>query len=369
MGECRFPMIGNTPIKDSEMTKGKLMLTAAVTAVSLNGFAQQEEVAEQGGAMAARAVETFEWGLLVEAEGGYAKVGGESESDIILATMEFRLEAALTDWLRGNLGLLWEEDSREDDNVDEGFITLGASESIPYYLVIGRFWQPVGSFESAFISDPLTLELMEMNQTAAMIGYGNSWVDANVGAFKGDTKAGILDGDTTVSDGFASVAFTPADPVQCGAYWLSDMMETYNYGSVGGLISDQPGYEKVGGAGAYLNLYLGRFTIYAEFASALDAYKLGGEEYTPAAYNLEGSYQVNDQVVVGIKYESSEDLYAGYNRTLSAVGDKYPGQAYGTVVSYGFHENASVAAEYLRVEELDDDANGHLFTVQLALEI
>lgn len=360
------------------MTNGKLMMATAVTAVSLNGFAQQEEGAEQTRAMASRAVETFEWGLLLEAEGGYAKVGGESESDIILATVEFKLEAAVTDWLRGNLGLLWEEDSREDDNVDEGFITLGASESVPFYLVAGRFWQPVGNFESVFISDPLTLELMEMNQTAAMIGYGNSWVDANVGAFKGDTKAGFEiddDGNTnsvsdaTISDFYASVTFTLSEQVQCGAYWLSDMMETYNYGSVGSLISDLPGYEKVGGSGAYLNLYLGRFTINAEFASALDAYELSGEKYAPAAYNLEGSYQVNDQVVVGLKYEGSQDLYAGYNRTLLEVGDKYPGQAYGAVVSCGFHENASVAAEYLRIEELDDDANGHLFTVQLAFEI
>ena len=328
-------------------------------------------------AMTEKGTETFEWGLLVETEGFYSKAGGASESDLVLATVEFKLEAALTDWLRGNVGLLWEEDSREDDNLDEGYITLGASESIPFYLVVGRFWQPVGNFESAFISDPLTLELMEINRTAGMIGYGNPWIDVNVGAFKGGTKAGydVVDGntnslsDSTISDFYASVAFTPAEQVQCGAYWLSDLMETYNYGSVGGLISDQPGYEKVGGAGVYVNLYLGRFTFNAEFASALDVYRLDGWEYTPAAYNFEGSYLINDQVVVGLKYEGSEELYAGFSRTILEVSEKYPGQAYGAVISYGFHEKASVAAEYLRVEELDNDTNGHIFTVQLALEI
>lgn len=351
--------------------KGNLLVVLLAWASA--GIAQADSAvdttAEETGFLTEKGLQSLEWGLLLETEGGHAKVGGVSESDIILATVELKLEAAVTDWLRGNVGLLWEEDSREDDNLDEGFITLGASESIPFYLVAGRFYQPVGNFESVFVSDPLTLELMEMNRTAGMIGYGNEWVDASIGAFRGETKEGSTDGDTTISDFYASVAFTPSELVQCGAYWLSDMMETYNYGSVGSLISDQAGYEKVGGAGAFVNLYLGPFTFNAEIASALDAYKLGGGEYAPAAYNLEGSCRIHDQVTVGLKYEASQELYAGYDRTLLEVGDKYPGLAYGVVVSYGFDEHATVAAEYLRIEELDDDASGHLFTVQLGFEI
>jgi len=48
-------------------------------------------------------------------------------------------------------------------------------------------------------------------------------------------------------------------------------------------------------------------------------------------------------------------------------GDKFPGQSYGVVASYAFHDHATVSAEYLHVEELDNDARGDLATVQLGL--
>lgn len=323
-------------------------------------------------------IQTLDWGLLLETEGYYARVDGAESSGLVQATVEFKLQAEATEWMRGNLGLLWEQDSREDDNIDEAFITLGATDKRFFYLVAGRFYQPVGNFESVFISDPLTLELMEMNQVAAMGGYGNGWVDANIGAFSGDVRAGSeVDAaggtntlsDSTISDFYATVTFTPIGQVHFGAYWLSDLMETYNYGGVGALISDLPGYDKVDGAGAFINLYLGAVTLNAEFASALDSYTLSGGKYTPSAFNLEGSCQCHERISIGMKYEGSSDLYAGYDRTLLGFGDKYPGRSYGAVVSYHLHEHAVVAAEYLRIEELDDDASGHIATMQLAFEI
>lgn len=364
------------------MNMPKGMVVAVFVAFVGCAFAQNsstvDTTTDEIGILAKKGLESLEWGLLLETEGYFTKVGDASESGIVQATVEFKLETAVTDWLRGNVGLLWEQDSREDDNVDEAFVTLGASEDIPYYLVAGRFWQPVGNFETAFISDPLTLELMEMNRVAAMVGCGIDLFDVNAGVFSGDTVAGfeVDDGGNTNSisdsphwDFFASATLNPVEEVQFGAYWLSDLMETYNYGGIGALVSDQPGYDKVDGAGAFLNVYLGIFTFNFEYASALESYDLDGGQYTPSAFNIEGSAQVHDEVVVGIKYEASHDLYAGYDRTVLQFGDKYPGKAYGAVVSWQFHNNAAIGAEYLRVEELDNDENGHLVTVQLAFEI
>ena len=332
---------------------------------------------EQVPGWATNALQRLEYGVLLEVEGFASKTGGENQSDIVVATVAFDVEAAMNDWLMGHIGLLWEQYSRETDNVDEAYIALGASETIPFYLVAGRFYQPVGNFESAFISDPLTLELIEMNQVAGMVGYGIDWIDITAGAFNGDTKAGyVIDGsgetnsisDTTISDFFASATLTPVEQLKIGAYWLSDMMETYKYGQIGDLISDQPGYEKVGGAGVFANAYLGLVTVNAEFASALNDYDLAGGVYRPAAFNLEGSVQVHDQVSVGLKYEASDDLYAAYDRAILQFGEKFPGQAYGAVVAYQFHEYATVAAEYLHVDELDNDARGDIVTVQFGLE-
>jgi hypothetical protein len=358
--------------------KGILVFFVAMAGIA---FGQNKEGVEPGfkeiSSIAEKGIQSLDWGLLLETEGYYSKVDGENDSDIFQATVEFKLEAAVTDWLRGNVGLLWEQYSREDDNIDEAFITLGASESIPYYLVAGRFYQPVGSFESVFISDPLTLELIEMNRTAGMIGYGNTWLDVNAGALRGGVDSSYEVDDegntnaidkTTISDFFASARITPVGPLSFGAYWLSDLMTTYNYGQIGDEIATIPGYEKVGAAGAYANVYLGRLTLNAEFASALEN-SLADDESRPMAFHLEGSLQIHDKVVVGLKYEASEKLYAAYDRAALKFGDKYPGQIYGAVVSYVFHNNASVAAEYLHIEELKEDASGNVVTDQLAFEI
>lgn len=340
----------------------------------INGYSEKPSRSvgeEQVPGWPTNTIKSLDYGVLLEVEGFGSRIDGENESDIVVATVAFDLEMAVNDWMLGHVGILWEQNSREDDNVDEAYLAFGASESIPFYLVAGRFYQPVGNFETAFISDPLTLELIEMNRTAGMVGYANSWIDLNAGAFNGDTKKGVAadeGGDSTLSDFYASAFLTPVEQLKFGAYWLSDLMETYNYGNIGDDIADLPGYEKVGAAGVYANAYLGRLTINAEFASALDEYMLGGGQYMPMAYNLEGSVQVHEQVVVGLKFEGSEDLYAAYDRTIAKYGDKFPGRAYGAVVAYQFLEYAKVAAEYMHLEELENDGRGDLVTVQLGLE-
>ena len=337
------------------------------------GFAEKPERSsghEQVPGWATNTFQSLEFGVLLELEGFSSKIGGESQSDILLATVAFDVEAVMNEWLMGHVGLLWEQYSREDDNVDEAYIALGASESIPFYLVAGRFYQPVGNFESAFISDPLTLELAEMNQVSAMLGYENGWIDLNAGAFRGDVKEGVAPGDggdSTIDDFYASLALAPVEQIKLGVYWLSDLMETYNMARVGEDVAVLPGYEKDGMVGAFVNLYLGIFTVNAEYVSALQGFDLAGGTYVPAAFNLEGSVQVHEKVAVGLMYGASDDLYATYDASVLAFGEKLPGQTYGAVVSYDFHEHASVAAEYLHVEELDNGARGDRITLQLGL--
>ena len=355
------------------MNKG--IVASLVVAMTLTGNSMAEKPERSRGyeqipGWPTNTFQSLEFGVLLEVEGFASKIGDESASDIVLATVAFDVEAVLNNWIMGHAGLLWEQYSREDDNLDEAYIALGKSESVPFYLVAGRFYQPVGNFESAFISDPLTLELAEMNQVSAMVGYENPWLDLNAGAFRGDVKEGVAagdGGDSTIDDFYTSITLAPIEQIKLGAYWFSDLMETYNMSRVGEEIANLPGYEKDGGAGAFANLYLGPVTFNAEYVSAIEGYQLGGGRYVPAALNLEGSVQVHEKVVVGLKYETSNDLYAVYDRAVLAFGEKLPGQSYGAVVSYAIHDHATVAAEYLHAEELDNDAAGDLVTVQLGL--
>ena len=347
-----------------------IVLIVLISGIALAGKPERSSGHEQVPGWTTNTFQSLDFGVLLEVEGYTSKIGSENASDIVLATAAFDLEAAMNEWLSGHIGLLWEQYSREDDNIDEAYIALGASASIPAYLIAGRFYQPVGNFESAFISDPLTLELMEMNRVAGMVGYGNRIFDVNAGAFNGDTKKGVPaggGGDETISDFFASITLTPAEWLKLGTYWLSDLMETYNYGQMGDLIADQPGYEKVNGAGAFANAYLGPVTLNVEYASAMNDYNLANGRYRPTAFNIEGSLQVHELVTLGVKYEASDDMYAGYDRGVLKFTDKFPGQSYGAVVAYNFHANATLAAEYLHLMEIDDDARGDLVTGQLGL--
>ena len=352
------------------MKRGVVALLVFILVLVGNSMAEETKHSlgnEQVPSWMTNVFQRLEVDVLLEVAGYVEESAGETQSDIILATAEFDLEAAVNDWMMGHVGLLWEDGSRETDHLDEAYITLGASESVPFYLVAGRFYQPVGNFESVFISDPLTLELAEMNQVSAMVGYENSWIDLNAGVFRGDVKEGG-GGDTTLDDFYASVSFAPVAQVQLGVYWLSDLMETYSLSRVGEDVADLPGYEKNGGAGAFINFYLGSVTLNAEYVSALNGYHLDRGDYVPAAFNLEGSVLLCENVVVGLRYEASDDLYATVDqRGPLKFGDKFPGQSYGVVASYTFLEHATVSAEYLHAEELDNDARGELATLQLGL--
>lgn len=311
-------------------------------------------------------LESLEWGLLIETEGYYFQSGGDNDSDLTLSTVEFVLDAAVNEWIRGHVGLLWEEDDTESDNLDEGYIELGGSDEYPFYLVAGRYYLPFGNFESAFISDPMTLELAEIRESSAMVGLGNEWINLNAGAFKGDVDKGKEE-DDNISDFYASATFTISESLQCGVYWLSDLMETDSQSDFGDDVAQLAGYEKQGGAGAFANVFVGPFMFNAEYVSALDSYDVVGGSYVPMAFSLEASMEFAEKWRAGLTFQGSDDLYSSHEDDV--FGDKYPGQAYGGVVSYGLHENVTVSAEYLHLEDLDENEDGDLFTLQLALEI
>lgn len=335
--------------------KTRMLITAIVSAATLSVWAEDvsQETVEQLGAMARKGVESVEWGVLLELEGAYAKVGDEQASDLVLATAEFAFDASVTDWLSGHVGLLWEEDDTEENNLDEGFITVGGGEAFPVYARGGRFYLPFGNFESAFISDPATLELGEINTSSVMVGYDNEWFGFGAGAFKGQDE-------DVIENVYAAVNLSISETVQIGAYWLSDLMET-------DALSELSVTQKEGGAGAYANLFIGPVFVNAEWVTALSDYTIAGADYKPTAYNLEASYSFAEKWLAGIKFEGSEDFYTEFDGV--DLGGKFQGKGYGAVISYGFHHHASISAEYMRVEELDEDEEGDLVTVQLAFEI
>jgi hypothetical protein len=302
-------------------------------------------------------------GALLEVEGSVGNESGEDVSDITLATFEFSIEATLNDWVSGRALLLWEEDDTEPIDLDEGVITFGGTEFIPWSLEVGKMYVPFGAFYSHFVSDPLVLELGETRQSAATLGYTSDRLEAKVAAFNGSVNDEV---DDQVNELAASVTLTPTDGITVGAYWISNLGESDGLsedlaGAIDGS-DEEPGlpYNRIGGAGVYLHAEVGAVIVEAEYLTALDDFHaglLGDGEMKPQAWNAELAYTATDKLELAAKYEGSDQI------------PDMPEAQYGIAASYVLAEKVTVALEYLHGTFEGEVDNSDLVTCQIAIEL
>jgi hypothetical protein len=307
---------------------------------------------------------------LVEVEAGYVDVDSDdpeadgNESDLTLATVELGIDVDFVKHVSGHVLLLWEEDETEPLDVDEATIRLDGEEVIPLYLEAGKLYLPFGIFESHFISDPLTLELGETRETAAVIGYDNGPFNLSFGVFNGDIDE--EDDDDHIDSFVASAVYAlPEDSVAgleltAGVSWISNLADSDVLTDEidGDSISD-----KVDGLGAFvIATWRDRLTLIAEYLGALDAFEAGelafdgGEKLEPKTWNIELGYAVSEKLNIAAKYEGGDDL-----------GDLLPDRQYGAVASYELFKYTTFSLEYLHGEFENDDEQD-MVTAQLAFE-
>lgn len=141
-------------------------------------------------------------------------------SDIRLATAELSLDSKINKNTSGHVLLLWEEGDHSV-NVDEGYIVLQSPTGLS--LKAGKLYIPFGNFETHFISDPLTLELGETNQSSLVLTYAKNMIELSVGAFNGST---YKEGDINIDDLVASLTVSPSKDFSIGVSYLSNLAET-----------------------------------------------------------------------------------------------------------------------------------------------
>jgi hypothetical protein len=308
---------------------------------------------------------------LIEVEAGYEDIDhddpaadDEDSSDLVLATVELGIDADFIKHVSGHVLLLWEEDDTEPLDVDEAFIRIDGEDVVPLYLQAGKMYVPFGNFDSFFISDPLTLELGETRESAAVAGVANDMFNLSFGVFNGDIDE---KGDDDHIDSFvASAVYTmPEDAVEGleltgGISWISNIADSDVLGDEidGGELDD-----KVGGLAAFVTATLNeQWTLIAEYVSALDKFEAGelsfdnGKKLEPKTWNFELGYAVTDALEVAIRYEGGDEL-----------GELLPDSQYGIAASYGLLKNTTLAVEYLHGEFENDDEQD-LVTAQLAFE-
>lgn len=300
---------------------------------------------------------------LLEAEAYYAKPGdSDEESDLTLATAELSIEATLNEIVGSHIILLYEEEAGEENDidVDEAVISLtspgklfGQTPSVH----VGRMYVPFGMFNSSMISDPLTLELGETQDAAALFALeGDVWV-FKAGVFNGDTD---VDGDNNHVDSFvASLELMPVENLAFGVSYINDLAESDNE-----LVQDATLYSSnVAGASAFLSAQSGQFGLALEYLAAIDDFDsaliIVGDGLTgkrPEAWNLELAWMPTDKVQLAARYEEAKDFQDDVKR-------------YGATASYGLHEHVVIALEYLRSDaDIAVDDTVDVVTAQLALE-
>lgn len=299
-------------------------------------------------------------GGLLELEAFFQKVEGADESgDLALATAELDFEVEINDNIGGHIILLHEEGG-PDLEVDEAAITLTHPlDALGGELSLsgGRLYLPFGKFNSSFITDPLTLDLGETNNTTVKLGWVGNGVELSLGTFSGETDTA---GDNDVIDSWvAAIDIAAAENLSFGASYISDIAE-----SDIGLVTDAALYtSSVAGASAYVSATLGSFTLDAEYLTALerfdDAVVAAGEDLTgdkPGAWNVELAYSPEERWLMALRAEGTEDFQDDLTR-------------YGAVASYGIFTNTVVALEYLLGDQDGaDEDRSHTVTAQLAFE-
>lgn len=282
--------------------------------------------------------------------------GGDEEDDLRLSTVQLGLEAEITSWLGAHVIGLWEEEDTEPMVVDEAVLSLTSPWQVGGQtpaLHVGRQYLPFGRFDSAMVSDPLTLELGETHTTAALLALtGERW-SAKVGAFEGS----VDDGDDGIDSWVAAVETTPLEGITVGASWISDLAE-----SGAELVADEGFYrDAVAGWSAFVALHHGSLGMTAEYLAAMERFKaeqaeaggdLTGER--PEAWSLELSWQATGQLQLAGRYEEANSYQADVHR-------------YGATISCGLCDYALVAVEYLHARAEEEDP-GHTLTAQLAVE-
>lgn len=296
---------------------------------------------------------------LIEVEAGYSKSTGENAvSDLSLSTVQLSAEAQLTKQAGAHIILLYEENGEDEaPKVDEAVITLHAPQHLLHQeatIDLGKMYVPFGKFNSAMISDPLTLDLGETQNSAAVFGLGGDLWSVRVCLFNGE----VDHSDNTLDSFIAAVEVTPSEGMSVGVSFLSDMAE-----SGAGLVAEPTLYHSsVAGASAFVSLAFGTVALEAEVVTALDDFDaaliglpdtdLTGKK--PLAWQTQLSWSPAEELQIAARVEGAKDYKDDVRR-------------YGTTISYGLTEGAVIALEYLYSNFANDPEN-QTVTAQLAME-
>lgn len=297
---------------------------------------------------------------------------GEGFSSFDVSTMALVLDIQATDWVAGRVLVKYEEEGDEEDfTVDEATITLGNTEKHPLTLTVGKFYMPFGNYVTNMIQDPLTLEIGEINDSGAAIGFSAHGFTAAIYGYKGMDKAG--ENDTLGYGVMASYCHKQDDfSFTGGLGWTGNMADSD--GAIADVF-DEKGLgtveKRVDGFDLHVGVGVGQFSFFGEYVTALDDFAPAEVEFLdrgarPRAWNAELAY------TTGI-FDRETVFAVGWQQTDEAVALELPESRYIGSVGMEILPDTFFTLEYYhdRDYDLEDGGTGNnanVFTVELAYE-
>lgn len=305
---------------------------------------EQASASSSGQTTSGNWLEKIEFAGLIEIEGGYLEgYDDASYSDIVVATVELGMEAAINDDVTATLIFLYEED---DTPFDVDVATLTFDNLVGEIdLIIGKQYLPFGVFETALVNDTLVLELAETNKTAAVVNFfEQDGFTAGAFLFKGD-----VDRENNLET-FGLTGSYQADNYLVGAQFMSSALESD--GAVGAI--GNPLLVEDGGSALVLNgsIDLENIRIIGEFLQTItDAELINGAELKPQALQLELNFpvQLNSQDWV---------LAAAIQTTDDAAVLGQPEQRFSFGGATQLDDNLSFAVEFFQDSDYDTNDGG-----------
>lgn len=315
---------------------------------------------------------------LLEAEASFGETyAGADQSDIVLATASFGLEAKVNDRVSGTLIMLHEDDDTDPMELDEGYLTLDFGNGLD--LSAGRMYVPFGHFESHMISDPLTLDIGETRQSALKLGYENSGFYANLYIFNGDTQeaASVTTGEDTIDQTGLSLGYAKESEglsYDIGVDYISNIADSSSLtGTAGVADSNSDGQRElqsyVSAMVVHASLRMGDWHVIGEFL------KSGQFNSVDLAFNGQGAELSAHNLELGYNFEivgRSATVAVAAQGTDEALALGLPERRMLIGLSTDIDDNTSLSFEYAKDDDYDTAAGGtgndkSTITLQLAV--
>jgi len=260
----------------------KLLATLIAATLTAPAWADADEV-----------LNSLQWSGLLQLEAAFSEPeNGKSSNDFSVATVEIGLLAPINDWLTGEIVFLYEQDAT-DFGVDSATLSIAPPNAL-WFVNAGLFAQPFGRFDTNLVSDPLTLEIGELYETALQAGIKRGDFTASAYVFNGDSDKG----DEDKLDNFGlDVGYnleTDTTTLSIAAGYLNNLGDTDALqDSIANPIADYvPGWFFSANAG------FGGFNLIAEYVAAGDAFSAAeldwqGTGAQPQAWSVEAAYSVD----------------------------------------------------------------------------